>query len=202
MSAPEGAGPRRRPLVHVPVVYGHGAPAPAVQPGSVGSMCRRSRPLGEYATYGNDSKYGRSFTLTPSPRRPPISGLKPGNGAASTPPAGAVCSVDARVYVGWRVFHAQCAECHAPDAVGSSFAPDLTRRLRAMSAREFFEALDEGYTGPLDPSPPRGADPDVARYYDELWAYLRARASGELPAGTLARRPNAPRANQAGAASP
>jgi hypothetical protein len=122
--------------------------------------------------------------------------------AASTPPAGAVCSVDARVYVGWRVFHAQCAECHAQDAVGSSFAPDLTRRLRAMSAREFFEALDKGYTGPLDPSPPRGADPDVARYYDELWAYLSARASGALPPGMLARRPNAPRANEAAAESP
>ncbi len=50
VATPEGAGPRRRPLGNVRLIYGHGAPAPAVQPGSVGSMCRRSRPLGEYAT--------------------------------------------------------------------------------------------------------------------------------------------------------
>jgi hypothetical protein len=107
---------------------------------------------------------------------------------------GAVCSVDTPVYVGWRVFHAQCASCHAQDAVGSSFAPGLTRRISEMDARAFFRALDDGYLGPHDPSPPRGANPDVARYYEELWSYLSARARGDLPAGPLARLPNGPAA--------
>ena len=107
-------------------------------------------------------------------------------------PGGAVCSVDARLYVGWRVFHAQCAACHAQDAVGSSFAPDLTRRIREMDEREFFKALDDGYLGPHAASPPRGSHPDVARYYNELWGYLSARARGDLPPGTLTRLPNEP----------
>jgi hypothetical protein len=33
-------------------------------------------------------------------------------------------------------------------------------------------------------------DPNVARYYDELWSFLRARISGELPAGPLTRLPD------------
>jgi mono/diheme cytochrome c family protein len=98
---------------------------------------------------------------------------------------GAVCRVDLATYIGWRVFHAQCATCHARDALGSSFAPDLVERIRGMDQRAFVRALDDGYMGPDDPAPPRGANPDVARYYNELWSYLRARASGELPPGPL-----------------
>lgn len=98
-----------------------------------------------------------------------------------------VCAVDTATYVGWRVYHAQCAECHGADALGSSFAPNLTLRMRGMTSREFFAALDRGYMGPNDPAPPRGRNPDVARYYNELWAYLAARVSGELPVATLDR---------------
>jgi mono/diheme cytochrome c family protein len=101
-----------------------------------------------------------------------------------------VCRVDTATYVGWRVFNAQCASCHAQDALGSSFAPDLTFRMRGMDARAFIAALDKGYLGPDDPSPPRGAMPDVARYYNELWSYLSARASGALPPGALERLSN------------
>jgi cytochrome c len=97
--------------------------------------------------------------------------------------------VDLPVYIGWQVFHAQCAACHAADARGSSFAPDLTLRMSRMTARDFFAALDQGYLGPGDPSEPRGRDPEIARYYNELWAYLSARASGELPPGSLERLP-------------
>jgi cytochrome c5 len=105
--------------------------------------------------------------------------------------SGAVCRVDVATYVGWRVFNAQCASCHAQDAVGSSFAPDLSRRMAGMSARDFFRALDDGYLGPAEAMPPRGANPDVSRYYQELWTYLSARARGDLPAGPLARLSNA-----------
>ena len=95
------------------------------------------------------------------------------------------CRVDLSTYLGWRVFNAHCASCHAADALGSRFAPDLTLRMQAMTARQFFAALDNGYLGRTD-MPPRGRDPDVARYYDELWTYLRARVTGELPPGPLA----------------
>jgi mono/diheme cytochrome c family protein len=101
----------------------------------------------------------------------------------------AVCRADLATYIGWRVFLAQCATCHAADALGSSFAPDLTFRMRGMDQREFFAALDSGYLGSRSTMPPRGRDPNVAPYYDELWAYLIARRDGAAPAGLLERLP-------------
>jgi len=103
------------------------------------------------------------------------------------PDPGAGCRADLVTYIGWRVFQAQCATCHAADVRGSSFAPDLTLRLRGMEQREFFAALDKGYLGPRSTMPPRGRDPNVAPYYDELWAYLLARREGALPAGGVER---------------
>jgi mono/diheme cytochrome c family protein len=96
------------------------------------------------------------------------------------------CRVDLATYVGWRVFEDRCATCHGADARGSSFAPDLTQRMSGMTQRTFFAALDQGYFGPQSSMPPRGRDPNVAPYYDEVWSYLRARATGELPPGALA----------------
>jgi len=102
---------------------------------------------------------------------------------------GAQCRADLATYIGWRVFQAQCATCHAADARGSSFAPDLTLRMGDMTQREFFAALDSGYFGARSTMPPRGRDPNVAPYYDELWSFLRARIAGELPPGPVARLP-------------
>jgi hypothetical protein len=107
--------------------------------------------------------------------------------AAADGASARACAVDTATYVGWRVYHAQCAACHGADALGSSFAPDLTRRMQGMTSREFFAALDQGYMGPNDPAPPRGRNPDVARYYNELWVYLAARVRGDLPVATLDR---------------
>jgi mono/diheme cytochrome c family protein len=106
------------------------------------------------------------------------------------PAPAAACRADIATYIGWRVFQAQCASCHAADTRGSSFAPDLTQRLRGMTEREFFAALDKGYLGPQSTMPPRGRDPNVAPYYDELWAFLSARRNGDLPAGPVERLPD------------
>jgi mono/diheme cytochrome c family protein len=99
------------------------------------------------------------------------------------------CRVDLATYIGWRVFQAQCATCHAADARGSSFAPDLALRMSRMTQRDFFGVLDRGYFGPQSSMPPRGRDPNVAPYYDELWSYLRARITGDLPPGPVTRLP-------------
>jgi hypothetical protein len=97
------------------------------------------------------------------------------------------CHADLATYIGWRVFQAQCATCHAADARGSSFAPDLTLRLTGLTQRQFFAALDQGYFGPQSSMPPRGRDPNVAPYYDELWSFLIARRDGALPARAVER---------------
>ena len=95
---------------------------------------------------------------------------------------GDVCTVDRRTYVGWQVFHRTCAQCHAADAVGSSFAPNLLPRIRSMAWREFAAAMDTGYAGDAEMAP-WGRNPEVRPYYLELWAYLSARAEDELPPG-------------------
>jgi hypothetical protein len=98
---------------------------------------------------------------------------------------GEPCRADLATYIGWRVFQAQCATCHAADVRGSTFAPDLMLRMSGMSQRDFFAALDRGYFGSASAMPPRGRDPNVAPYYDELWSFLRARITGDLPAGPV-----------------
>lgn len=124
-------------------------------------------------------------------------------GAAQPAPANAVpyrvecepdapCRADLATFIGWRVFEAQCATCHGADARGSRFAPDLTERIRGMTQRSFFAALDQGYLGPQSTMPPRGRDPNVAPYYDELWSFLSARGAGALPPGPFERLPDPP----------
>ena len=98
---------------------------------------------------------------------------------------GVVCRTDAATYVGWRVYVERCAVCHADDAEGSEFAPSLVHRLRGFDRRAFYRALDQGYAGGNAGLGPWGNDPDVARYYDELWAYLSGRAAGTVPDAEL-----------------
>src|SRR5512145_3163957 len=65
-----------------------------------------------------------------------------------------VCRVDRATYVGWRTFHGICHTCHAQDAVGSTFAPDLLVRMRQIDKAEFMKAMNEGFTGQMGVMPP------------------------------------------------
>lgn len=51
-----------------------------------------------------------------------------------------------------------------------------------MNGRTFLSAMETGYAGDAA-MPPWGQNPYVRPYYVELWAYLSARASGDLPPG-------------------
>lgn len=101
------------------------------------------------------------------------------------------CYVDGDTYVGWRTFHAFCHVCHAQDAVGSTFAPNLLDRMKQsdMTRDLFVERLNEGFTGQVGVMPPWKDDPNVRKRYNELYAYLKARASGALPPGRPKRKP-------------
>jgi hypothetical protein len=57
-----------------------------------------------------------------------------------------VCRVDRATYVGWRTFHGICHTCHAQDAVGSTFAPDLLVRMRQIDKPSSAKALTEGFS--------------------------------------------------------
>lgn len=93
------------------------------------------------------------------------------------------CYVDRDTYVGWRTFHAFCHVCHAQDAVGSTFAPNLLDRMQDMNMELFVTRVNEGFTGQVGVMPPWKDDPNVNKRYRELFAYLKARASGALPPG-------------------
>ena len=47
------------------------------------------------------------------------------------------CYVDRDTYVGWRTFHGFCHVCHAQDAVGSTFAPNLLDRMHRSTIRNW-----------------------------------------------------------------
>ena len=103
-----------------------------------------------------------------------------------------VCRVDRATYVGWRTFHGICHTCHAQDAVGSTFAPDLLVRMREIDKAEFMKALGEGFQGQVGVMPPWSQDPNVSKYFEELWSYLKARSDGVLLPGRPKRLPVEP----------
>jgi mono/diheme cytochrome c family protein len=100
-----------------------------------------------------------------------------------------VCRVDRATYVGWRTFHGICHTCHAQDAVGSTFAPDLLVRMGQIDKAEFMKALAEGFKGQVGVMPPWSQDPNVSKYFEELWSYLKARSDGVLLPGRPKRLP-------------
>ena len=101
------------------------------------------------------------------------------------------CYVDGDTYIGWRTFHGFCHVCHAQDAVGSTFAPNLLDRMREsdMTKDLFVERLNEGFTGQVGVMPAWKDNPNVRKRYNELYAYLTARASGALPRGRPKKKP-------------
>jgi cytochrome c5 len=99
------------------------------------------------------------------------------------------CYVDGDTYIGWRTFHGFCHVCHAQDAVGSTFAPNLLDRMREMDMDEFVERVNDGFTGQVGVMPGWKNDPNVRKRYKELYAYLKARASGALPRGRPKKKP-------------
>ena len=107
------------------------------------------------------------------------------------PQAGAAsqCRVSRNVYQGWRIYHSVCNHCHGQDALGSTFAPNLLVSMRRLSYREFRLVTEEGTTSSVGVMPGYKDNPNVARWIDELYSYLRVRAEGRLPTGRPQRNP-------------
>lgn len=85
-------------------------------------------------------------------------------------------------YDGWRRFMTVCARCHGDDAVGGIMAPDLRKTVSSDSAslESFRTTVVEGRPAKGMPSFKGTLD---AEHIQAIYAYLRARASNELPAG-------------------
>jgi mono/diheme cytochrome c family protein len=92
--------------------------------------------------------------------------------------------VDKATYNGYRRYHGSCHRCHGPDGLGSSYGPSLVESLKHMSYSEFVEITLVG-----NPKMPGFAnDPNVWRYIDDMYAYLKARSDGVLGRGRPARK--------------
>jgi len=100
---------------------------------------------------------------------------------------------DYGVYNGFRRYHAHCHTCHGPDALGSSFAPALLDSLQHLDYEEFLDIVVNGRqnvgTAQQNVMPAFGLVPDVMLYIDHIYAYLKARADGELGRGRPERLP-------------
>lgn len=88
---------------------------------------------------------------------------------------------DARIYNGYRRYHAGCNHCHGPDGMGSTVAPPLISRLPLIE--DFRRVVREGASDGSSVMKGFGGDPNVAPYIDDIYVYLRARASGALGRG-------------------
>jgi mono/diheme cytochrome c family protein len=90
-------------------------------------------------------------------------------------------NADARIYIGFIRYHAVCNHCHGPDGAGSMVAPPLIERLPEIG--DFRCIVRDGTSSATSVMKGFGGDPNVAPYIDDIYAYLRARASGTLGRG-------------------
>ena len=97
------------------------------------------------------------------------------------------CQIDLWLTRGYRAF-SQCQVCHGLDGTGSTIGPSLLQKLDGDINRErFMDVVANGYQGQIGVMPPWKENPNVMKYVDQLYAYLKARADGVLPAGKLKR---------------
>jgi cytochrome c len=85
-------------------------------------------------------------------------------------------------YEGWRQYMTNCARCHGDDAVGGIVAPDLRKAVASDSVNQtsFHATVAEGRPAKGMPSFKGSLS---AEQIDAIYAYVRARASKELPTG-------------------
>ena len=90
-------------------------------------------------------------------------------------------TVDWYTYSGFRRYHSECHVCHGPDGMGSTYAPGLTQSLKTMSYGDFLSIVASGRQNVSSSQgnvmPAFGDNPNVACYMDDLYVYLRARAT-------------------------
>ena len=119
--------------------------------------------------------------------------------------------VDRGTHTGWRLFHSACFGCHGVDAVGTAVAPNLLERLPTMTPRDFAAKVLTSYrlVSPADDDsaqareatleeilkrdrsaargqvlmPAWGGHAEVPPHVLDLYAYLSARAAGDLGPG-------------------
>jgi len=132
--------------------------------------------------------------------------------------------VDRGTYLGWRLFHSACHSCHGVGGVGTGVAPNLLERIPTLTPRDFASKVLTSYrlVSPADDGaapghdatleqvlqrdrsaalgqvvmPAWGRDAAVPPHVLDLYAYLSARAAGDLGPGEPRPMPRAAPARQ------
>lgn len=101
-------------------------------------------------------------------------------------------TVDWPTFSGFRRYHSECHVCHGPDGEGSSYAPALKKSVMTMDYYEFFQIVASGKqevgAGQNKVMPAFGTNPNVMCYLDDIYTYLRARGTDEIPRGRPAKK--------------
>ena len=101
---------------------------------------------------------------------------------------GADGKVDWYTWRGYKKYMANCMQCHGPDGLGSSFAPNLTSQMQDLSYYDFAGIIVGGQKNKWNTSgnsimPAWGEDPNVMCSMDAIYIYLRARTDGVVGRG-------------------
>ncbi len=158
--------------------------APAVAeaaPSATSGLGKSPAELDKAAQDGKEFKDGKWVLLDGSPTYD-ITGEGEGENRI-------IKKVDWNTYSGWRRYHAECHVCHGPNAKGSTYAPALSDSMKTMTYEKFLQVVSGGqkeiWGGTNSIMPALGDNPNVMCYIDDLYVYLRARATETLPPGRL-----------------
>ncbi|MFH5775192.1 c-type cytochrome, methanol metabolism-related [Paracoccus sp. NGMCC 1.201697] len=101
-------------------------------------------------------------------------------------------TIDYATFSGYRRYSAECHVCHGPDGEGSTYAPALKNSVLKIDYYQFQEIVASGKqdvnTAANLVMPAFGTNKNVWCYIDDIYAYLLARGTGDLPRGRPAKK--------------
>lgn len=101
-------------------------------------------------------------------------------------------AVDFATFNGYRRYSAECHVCHGPDGEGSTYAPALKDSVLRMDYYDFQQVVASGKqavnAAQNQVMPAFGTNKNVWCYVDDIYSYLLARGTGEIPRGRPAKR--------------
>ena len=95
--------------------------------------------------------------------------------------------IDYYTFAGYIRYSANCLQCHGPDALGSTYAPNLTDALKTIDYNEFYGIVSGGKQNVSSSQnlvmPALGANKNVMCYINAIYVYLRARSTDAVGRG-------------------
>ena len=112
--------------------------------------------------------------------------------ATAAPASTTGTPVSWEVFSGYKRFSGNCQVCHGTDALGGTFAPNLTESLKRLDHDAFLETVVNGKANGELAMPAFGADPNVMCYIEDIYTYLKARSDGKVGRGRPDPQPKKP----------